>query len=291
MQIVETISEARASVAVARVAGQSVGLVPTMGALHPGHLSLIAAARGRDDFVVVSIFVNPTQFDPGDDYDRYPRNLACDAELAEQAGVDLIFDPTPEEMYGKGSVTWVSIEGLTAGLCGRFRPGHFRGVTTVVSKLFNIIQPDRAYFGEKDYQQLVVIKRMVQDLSIPVQIVGFPTVREADGLAVSSRNQYLSPEQRAVAPRFYEALQAGAELARHGSTGAEVEQFVTKTLGKEPMFRVQYVQAVAPDTLEPRAEAGAPMVIAAAVFLGDTRLIDNVKVREGSSYAQIDDQV
>jgi len=264
MRIVETISQLRADIAQARASGKIVGLVPTMGALHAGHLSLIEAASSRDDFVVVSVFVNPTQFGPEEDYERYPRQLTRDAQLAKQAGAHLVFAPSPVEMYPDDHSTWVEVGELTEGLCGRFRPGHFRGVTTVVTKLLNIVQPDRAYFGEKDYQQLVVIRRMTRDLNIPVEIVGLPTVREADGLAVSSRNQYLDAQQRAAAPQLYQALQHGAEVARKGASGAQ------------------------PETLQPRGEARAPMVIAAAAYLGDTRLIDNIKIEEDATDAQND---
>ncbi len=271
MRIVETISELRVStIAQTRASGEVVGLVPTMGALHAGHLALIQAASERDDFVVVSIFVNPTQFGPEEDYKQYPRQLARDAELAEQAGAHLIFAPSPAEMYPVDHSTWVEVKDLTNGLCGRFRPGHFRGVTTVVTKLLNIVQPDRAYFGEKDYQQLIVIKRLVRDLNMPVEIVGRPTVREADGLAVSTRNQYLDIQQRAAAPQLYQALQHGAEAARKGASGTEVEQVVQESLANEPMFIVQYVQAIDPETLQPRGEARAPMVIAAARDLAAT---------------------
>jgi len=288
VRIAETISELRADIAQVRAFGKAVGLVPTMGALHAGHLSLIEAANQRDDFVVVSVFVNPTQFGPEEDYQRYPRQLTRDAELAEQVGGDLIFAPSRAEMYPDDHSTWVDVENLTEGLCGRFRPGHFRGVTTVVTKLLNIVQPDRAYFGEKDYQQLTVIKRLVCDLNMPVEIVGLPTVRETDGLAVSSRNQYLDTQQRAAAPRLYQALQHGAEAARLNASGTQAEEVVRKLLADEPMFRVQYVQAVDPETLQPRNEAGAPMVIAVAAYLGDIRLIDNIRIEEDATDAQND---
>lgn len=288
VRIVETISKLRTDIAQARASGKIVGLVPTMGALHAGHLSLIEAASKGDDFVVVSIFVNPTQFGPEDDYQRYPRQLTHDAQLAEEAGGDLIFAPSRAEMYPDDHSTWVEVGDLTEGLCGRFRPGHFRGVTTVVTKLLNIVQPDRAYFGEKDYQQLVVIKRLVRDLNMPVEIVGLPTVREADGLAVSTRNQYLDAQQRAAAPQLYQVLQHGAEAARKGASGAQVEVVVRESLASEPMFTVQYVQAVEPESLQPRGEAGAPMVVAAAAYLGDTRLIDNIKIEEDATDAQND---
>ncbi len=289
MRIVETISELRVStIAQARACGKVVGLVPTMGALHAGHLSLIEAASQRDDFVVVSVFVNPTQFGPEEDYERYPQQLTRDAELAEQAGGHLIFAPSRAEMYPDDHSTWVAVKDITEGLCGESRPGHFRGVTTVVTKLLNIVQPDRAYFGEKDYQQLLVIKRLVRDLNMPVEIVGLPTVREADGLAVSTRNQYLDTQQRAAAPQLYQALQHGAEAARKGASGAQVEEAVRQSLASEPMFAVQYVQAVDPETLQPRGKARAPMVIAAAAYLGDTRLIDNIKIEEDATDAQND---
>ncbi len=289
MRIVETISELRVStIAQVRASGKLVGLVPTMGALHAGHLSLIEAANQRDDFVVVSVFVNPTQFGPDEDYQRYPRQLARDAQLAEQAGGDLIFAPSRAEMYPDDHSTWVEVEELTEGLCGSLRPGHFRGVTTVVTKLLNIVQPDRAYFGEKDYQQLIVIKRLVRDLKMPVEIVGLPTVREADGLAVSTRNQYLDTQQRAAAPRLYQALQHGAQAARKGASGTKVESVVRKLLASELRFTVQYVQAVDLETLQPRGQAGVPMVITAAAYLGDTRLIDNIKIEEDAINAEND---
>ncbi len=288
MQIVTEIPQVRRVVSAAKQSGQRVGLVPTMGALHAGHLSLIETARANDDFVAISIFVNPTQFGPGEDYQEYPRQLQHDAQKAERAGVDLIFAPSAEEMYPEGHCSYVEVEGLTEGLCGRYRSGHFRGVTTVVAKLLNIIQPDVAYFGEKDYQQLIAIKQMVRDLNMPVEIVGLPTVREADGLAVSSRNQYLTTEERQVAPLLYQALQAGAEMVRRGAASQQAAEEVKRILAEQPLFRVQYVQAVHPETLQPAEWAGPPMVIAAAVLLGETRLIDNIKVEEGTDNAQVD---
>lgn len=284
MRTASEIFHIRPIISSARRRGQRIGLVPTMGALHAGHLSLIETARANDDFVVISIFVNPTQFGPGEDYQQYPHQLDEDGRMAEQLGVDLIFAPTVEEMYPEGFCSYVAVEGLTEDLCGRYRPGHFRGVTTVVAKLLNIIQPDAAYFGEKDYQQLIVIKRMVSDLNIPVEIVGLPTVREPDGLAVSSRTRYLTDEQRQVAPLLYEALQAGAELVRKGAAGSEAAEHVKRMLVEQPLFGVQYVEAVHPETLQPAEYSGPPMVIAVAAYLGDTRLIDNIKI-EGSNNA------
>ncbi|MGC9319273.1 MAG: pantoate--beta-alanine ligase [Armatimonadota bacterium] len=278
MQIAETKQQVRDAVAPARAEGATIGLVPTMGALHEGHLSLVRRSVAECDFTVVSIFVNPTQFSPGEDLARYPRDLEGDARRCEETGVDLIFAPSVDEMYHERACTVVTVKGLTEGLCGAHRPGHFDGVTTVVCKLLNIVRPDRAYFGEKDYQQLVVIRAMVRDLDMPVEVVGCRTVRGPDGLAASSRNRYLSEREREVAPRLYQALQTGAEAAREGATGREVERLVTRELETEPLFRLQYVRAVHPETLEPREDKGVPMVIAAAAYLGETRLIDNVRV-------------
>jgi pantoate--beta-alanine ligase len=270
----------REAVADARAEGRSIGLVPTMGALHEGHLSLVRGAVEGCDFVVVSIFVNPTQFGPDEDLDSYPRDLEGDAAKVEELGADLVFAPSPNEMYAPNACTTVSVDVLTEGLCGAHRPGHFDGVTTVVCKLLNIVTPDRAYFGRKDYQQLTVIRRMVRDLDMPVEVIGLPTVREEDGLALSSRNEYLSERERAAAPKLHEALEAGAEAARDGATGAEVERLVATQLGEEPLFDLQYVKAVDANTLQPLGDESGPMVIAAAAYLGDTRLIDNVAVEE-----------
>jgi pantoate--beta-alanine ligase len=278
MQICRTKQDIREAVAAARAHGLTIGLVPTMGALHEGHLSLVRAAVDGADHVVVSIFVNPTQFGEGEDLDEYPRDLEGDAAKCEELGADLIFAPGDDEMHAEDACTVVSVKGLTVGLCGTHRPGHFDGVTTVVSKLFNIVQPDRAWFGRKDYQQLVVIRRMVRDLDMPVEVLGGPTVREEDGLALSSRNQYLSERERRVAPKLYQALKTGAGAAREGATGREVERIVAAELGEEPLFRLQYVRAVAPETLNSLEDETGRMVIAAAAYLGDTRLIDNVEV-------------
>ncbi len=278
MQIAWTKQEVRDAVAAARSEGLSVGLVPTMGALHEGHMSLVRRAVEECDYSVVSIFVNPTQFGPGEDLEAYPRDLETDAKLCEAEGVNLVFAPSVEEMYDSNSCTVVSVKGLTEGLCGAHRPGHFDGVTTVVCKLFNIVQPDRAYFGLKDYQQFVVVRAMTRDLDIPVEIKGCPTVREEDGLAASSRNRYLNERERRAAPKLYEALLAGARAAREGATGREVERVVAEVLGQEPLFRPQYIRAVDPETLTPLEDSSGPMVIAAAAYLGDTRLIDNVTV-------------
>jgi pantoate--beta-alanine ligase len=278
MRVADTIAEVRAFVRSARNDGKSIGLVPTMGALHEGHAALMRRARADEDIVIVSLFVNPLQFGPNEDFDSYPRDFESDARLAQAEGVDLIFAPPVDEMYPRENLTTVSVARLTEGLCGAYRPGHFNGVTTVCAKLFNIVQPNRAYFGEKDYQQLQVIRRMVADLNFPIGIVGIPTVREPDGLALSSRNRYLTPEERRAAPALYRALQAGAEAVRSGATGPQAEVVVAEALATEPLFTLQYVSAVHPETLEPATWAGPPMVIAAAAFLGRARLIDNIKV-------------
>ncbi len=278
MQVARTVAEVRTAIAEARERGTVIGCVPTMGALHEGHLSLVRRARAECGYVVVTVFVNPTQFAPGEDYAKYPRREARDLELATAAGAELAFLPSAEEMYPRDAGTTVQVAGLTEPMCGRFRAGHFDGVTTVVAKLLNIVQPDRAYFGEKDFQQLQVVKRMARDLNLPVTIVGCPTVREPDGLALSSRNAYLSKEDRRAAPALYLALQAGAEVVARGGTAEEAEEATRRALASEPRFRLQYVEARRPDTLERDDEPGPPMVIAAAAYLGDTRLIDNVVV-------------
>lgn len=278
MRLESTVRGVRAFVDAARREGKSVGLVPTMGAFHAGHLSLMRRAVADNDVTVVSLFVNPTQFGPREDFRQYPRDLEGDAQKAREVGVSLIFAPSEEEMYAPDACTWVIVDRLTEDLCGRHRPGHFKGVTTVVTKLLNIVQPDRAYFGEKDYQQLQVVRRMVRDLLIPVEIISQPTVREPDGLAMSSRNAYLSPEERQAAVRLPQALQAAADLVRQGATGAEAVQFALELLRREPLLRPQYVAAVDPETLQDRSAGGAPLVLAAAVMVGKTRLIDNIRV-------------
>ncbi|MFQ6097101.1 MAG: pantoate--beta-alanine ligase [Armatimonadota bacterium] len=259
-----------------REAGRTVGLVPTMGYFHEGHLSLMRAARGRDDVVVVSLFVNPTQFGPGEDYDRYPRDEDRDAALAEQVGVDVLFVPSVEEMYPEGDVTTVEVAKLTDGMCGAFRPGHFRGVTTVCVKLFNITMPHRAYFGLKDYQQYVVIRRMVRDLHLDLEIVACPTVREPDGLAMSSRNELLSAEEREAALVLSRALCAAEEMIRSGETSADVvREAVREAVQAEPLARLQYVEVADAETLAPLERVGGRVVVALAAHVGPTRLIDN----------------
>ena len=280
MKLVKTVGEVREAVGAARREEKSIGFVPTMGYLHEGHLALIRRARAENGFVVVSIFVNPTQFGPAEDFDRYPRDLDRDLDLCRAAGVDLVFAPEVAEMYPPGYQTYVEVEKLSQGLCGASRPGHFRGVATVVTKLFNIVAPDRAYFGEKDAQQLRVIKRMVADLNLPVAIVPVPTVREPDGLAMSSRNTYLSPDERRAALVLYRALSLAAELFAQGERRAEVLLTrMRELIAAEPLARIDYVAVVDDETLTPVEEIDRPVLVALAVFIGRTRLIDNLVLR------------
>ena len=281
MRVVTSVSEARAVLDAARARGETVALVPTMGALHEGHLSLIRAARAENDVVVVSIFVNPTQFGPKEDLERYPRDLDRDRGLCEDAGADLIFSPPAEEMYPRGFSTWVEVEGLTDGLCGRSRPGHFRGVCTVVTKLLSICSPERAYFGEKDAQQLAVITRMVRDLDLRVAVVPCPTVREADGLAMSSRNARLTPEERAQASTLYRALGTAKDLVDAGERDPAVLQDALRAvLAEADLGEVDYVEIVRTDDLTPVTAIEGTCLIAVAVKFGGsgTRLIDNIRV-------------
>lgn len=272
-----TTAATRAALEQARARGLTVGLVPTMGALHEGHLSLIRKARADGGVVIVSIFVNPTQFGQGEDLRHYPRPLEHDRDLAAAAGADLIFAPSVLEMYPEGYSTWVDLEGLTAGLCGRSRPGHFRGVCTVVTKLLNICRPDRAYFGEKDAQQLVVVTRMARDLNLAVEIVPCPTVREADGLALSSRNARLTAEQRQEAPVLYRALLAARELLHGGERDAAVlDGTVRSVLAEATLGRIDYVEIVNKADLSPVVTVRGECLVAVAVWFGDTRLIDNI---------------
>ena len=254
-----------------------VGLVPTMGYLHEGHLSLVRRARQECDRVVVSIFVNPTQFGPHEDLSRYPRDLDRDLSLLEPLGTDLVWIPTAEIMYPPGYQTWVEVEGITHPLEGAMRPGHFRGVTTVVAKLFNAVQPHRAYFGQKDAQQAAVIRQMTRDLSYPLEIVVCPIVREPDGLAMSSRNVYLDPEQRKAATVLSRSLRAAREAYERGEREAEkLRQIMNDVLATEPLAQVQYVSCADYDTLEELETVTGKALLSMAVFVGKTRLIDNV---------------
>lgn len=280
MKIVETIKEVREQVKDWKMQGLTVGLVPTMGYLHEGHQSLMEAARKDNDKVVVSIFVNPMQFGPTEDLDQYPRDLEHDAALCEKAGVDLIFHPEPEEMYEKDFCSFVDMTGLTEGLCGKTRPIHFRGVCTVVNKLFHIVAPDRAYFGQKDGQQLAVIRRMVRDLNMDIQIVGCPIVREADGLAKSSRNTYLSEEERKAALILSKTIALGKELAETQKDAAKVLQAMREKLETEPLAKIDYVEAVDAFSMEPVDELRGECMLAMAVYIGKTRLIDNTLIHQ-----------
>ncbi|MBI3549426.1 MAG: pantoate--beta-alanine ligase [Elusimicrobia bacterium] len=260
--------------------GLSLGFVPTMGALHAGHLSLIRRARRENHRVAVSIFVNPLQFGPTEDYSRYPRPVSRDTALCRKAGADVLLLPEPAAMYPEGFGTHVEVEGVSDTLCGSFRPGHFRGVATVVLKLFNMMRPHRAYFGEKDYQQLTILRRMSRDLNVPIEIVGCPTVREADGLALSSRNAYLAPHERAWAPRLYQALSAGAAYARThpGDAAGGLLKTVRAGIDTIPGARPDYVALVDAASLEPAKRLRGELRLLAAVRIGKTRLIDNIPV-------------
>ena len=286
MNTIETVDDLRTQVAAWRGAGERVAFVPTMGNLHAGHLTLIAEARARAQRVVASIFVNPMQFGPAEDLDAYPRTLARDRELLEAAGCDLLFAPGVATVYPRGSEaqTRVEVPGLSDVLCGESRPGHFRGVATVVCKLFNMVQPDVALFGEKDFQQLLVIRRMVEDLAMPVEIVGVPTVREPDGHAMSSRNGYLSPSERARAPALRRVLTAARQSLLAGCGVASVEQEAADAL-REAGLAPDYVQVRAAHDLRPATEADRALVILAAAYLGRARLIDNLAVERDANAA------
>jgi len=279
MRVIPDITTCRDAVRAAQQAGNRVGLVPTMGALHDGHLSLVRAARAGCDMTAVTIFVNPTQFGPGEDLASYPRTLEKDLELCEQAGVDLVFTPEVETMYPGGTYTTVHVEKLTEGLCGAYRPRHFDGVTTVVAKLFQILPADAAYFGEKDYQQLVVIKQMVRDLNIPIEIVGCPTVRESDGLALSSRNAYLSSDERQQALSLSRALMAAREQVASGECDAmALTARIRRTIEDAGPAKIDYVAVVDPEDLTLLTEIERDARICLAVRIGNCRLIDNIGV-------------
>ena len=276
MKTVTTLSELRAARA---GLPEPVGFVPTMGYLHAGHLSLARRAKEECASAVASIFVNPTQFGPGEDLSKYPRDLARDLSLLESVGVDLVWTPTPEVMYPSEFQTWVEVEGLTRPLEGELRPGHFRGVTTVVAKLFNAVGPDKAYFGQKDAQQAAVIRRMTKDLDFPIEIVVCPTLREADGLAMSSRNTYLNPEERQAATVLFRALSAARSAYDSGERAAEkLRVLVRDTVAAEPLARLQYVSCADYDTLEELETVRGMALLSMAVFMGKTRLIDNFVV-------------
>lgn len=281
MNIIETVAGIRKQVKLWRSDGLKIGFVPTMGYLHEGHQSLIELACKENDRVVVSVFVNPTQFGPTEDLDSYPRDLKRDAALCESIGADVIFHPTPEEMYPNRFCSFVDMDVLTKELCGLSRPVHFRGVCTVVSKLFNIVNPDRAYFGEKDAQQLAVIKRMVMDLNMDIEIVGCPIIREADGLAKSSRNTYLSAEERKAALVLSKSIFAAKQLAEQGETDAKkVVKKMTDIINSEPLAKIDYVKIVDLMTMQQIEKLDRPFLAAIAVYIGNTRLIDNFMMNE-----------
>lgn len=280
MKIVGTVKEVREQVKEWKKQGLSVGLVPTMGYLHEGHKSLMEAARKDNDKVVVSIFVNPMQFGPTEDLATYPRDLDHDAALCESVGVDLIFHPEAEEMYEKDFCSFVDMTGLTEGLCGKTRPIHFRGVCTVVNKLFNIVTPDHAYFGQKDGQQLAVIKRMVRDLNMDIEIVGCPIVREEDGLAKSSRNTYLSPEERKAALILSKTVALGKELAKTEKDANKVVEAMKENIKTEPLAKIDYVEAVDALSMAPVEKLEGTCMLAMAVYIEKTRLIDNTLINE-----------
>lgn len=280
MKIVGTVKEVREQVKEWKKQGLSVGFVPTMGYLHEGHKSLMDAARKGNDKVVVSIFVNPMQFGPTEDLATYPRDLDHDAALCESAEVDLIFHPEAEEMYEKDFCSFVDMTGLTEGLCGKTRPIHFRGVCTVVNKLFNIVTPDHAYFGQKDGQQLAVIKRMVRDLNMDIEIVGCPIIREEDGLAKSSRNTYLSSEERKAALILSKTVALGKELAKTEKDANKVVEAMKKNIETEPLAKIDYVEAVDALSMAPVEKLEGTCMLAMAVYIGKTRLIDNTLINE-----------
>ena len=277
MNVCGTVEETRSFSRAARAAGKTIGFVPTMGALHEGHLSLVRAARAQSDVVVVSVFVNPTQFGPNEDFSKYPRNLERDRELLEQEKIDLLFAPSVHEIYGEAPLTYVTVEGLSEKLDGISRPGHFRGVTTVVSKLFNIIEPDLAFFGQKDAAQVAIIRRMVREMKIPVEIVACPIVREPDGLAMSSRNTYLNAEERKRALVLRQSLMAVEEAFKGGERRAShLIDSALRVFANKPSVRLDYFQIVDPETLERVEAVSGPTLVAVAAYVGATRLIDNL---------------
>jgi len=281
METITTVKEMQRRSEQLRREGKKIAFVPTMGYLHEGHLSLMREGRKRGNILLISIFVNPTQFGPGEDYDRYPRDMKRDLALVQGVGVDICFNPSAQEMYPDGFQTAVEVEGVTKNLCGISRPGHFRGVTTVVAKLFNIVKPHLAFFGQKDYQQLIAIKRMVEDLDMDIELIGMPTIRETDGLAMSSRNAYLDPEQRKEATSLYRALLKGKELYHQGERStAVILNHVRGIIEEGKSAAIDYAKICDAHTLEDIEEIKGEAVIAVAVKIGKTRLIDNIILKE-----------
>jgi pantoate--beta-alanine ligase len=283
MKVAETIKSVRLLVKQGWKAGRTIGLVPTMGALHEGHISLIKRSIKNGDFVVVSIFVNPTQFGPKEDFNKYPRPMRADLKICKEQSVDVVFIPSAEEMYKAGTVTWVDVGKLSEPMCGEFRPGHFRGVATICAKLFNVVCPDFAYFGQKDAQQAAIIKRMVADLNFPLKIVVCPTVRAADGLALSSRNQYLSVEERQDATCIYRALKAGEEMIKGGARSPKtIISRMRKIISASPTLTgIDYISIVDAESLQGLNRIAGRALIAVAIRMGKTRLIDNIIVDAG----------
>ncbi|OGS17945.1 MAG: pantoate--beta-alanine ligase [Elusimicrobia bacterium RIFOXYA2_FULL_40_6] len=283
MKVIKNISLMQQIVKTLHTKHKTIGLVPTMGALHEGHISLVKKARKENDIVIVSIFVNPAQFGPKEDYLRYPRPFNKDSKLCKQNGIDYIFNPTVKEMYPADYLTYVKVEKMSDILCGKFRPGHFKGVATIVAKLFNITQPDRAYFGEKDFQQLTIIKKMVSDLNFPVKIVPCPTLREKDGLAMSSRNIYLKPEERKVANKIHRSLSNVKDIVKKKNE-RNIKKLLSELksqLGSTPGLKNQYINIIKPLTLEEeKNDIHYPARIVFAGYLGKTRLIDNIEIKE-----------
>lgn len=279
MKIIRSLRRMQKEIRFQKKKGRRVGFVPTMGYLHEGHLSLIRRARRENDLVVASIFVNPVQFGPNEDYKEYPRDLRKDAALCEKEGVDYIFYPSVKSMYPKGYSTYVKVEGLTENLCGKFRPAHFRGVTTVVTKLFNIVEPDIAYLGQKDAQQAIVIKRMTEDLNMGIKIKVMPTLREKDGLAMSSRNAYLSSDERRSAPTVYRALQLARDLIELGDRDAGRIKSRMRKMLLSAVSKIDYISIVDPASLKDIKQIKGKALVAVAVWIGDSRLIDNVEVK------------
>ncbi len=279
MQVIHQISELKKTIKETKEKGLSIGFVPTMGFLHEGHLFLMRTARKENDLLVISIFVNPLQFGEGEDLEEYPRDLTKDRELAYEVGCDLVFAPPVQEMYPPRYATFVDVERLTGNLCGATRPGHFRGVTTVVTKLFNLVQPDRAYFGQKDAQQALVLKKMVNDLNMNLELIVLPTVREEDGLAMSSRNSYLSPQNRREAAILYRSLQQAQEMVAGGERDASViKETITMTIKNNTSALIDYIEITDTRNIKPLAILEGECLIALAVKFGETRLIDNLLV-------------
>jgi len=278
--LIKSIEEMKKVIKKEKQIGKSVGFVPTMGYLHEGHISLIRCSKKDNNITVVSIFVNPIQFGENEDLDRYPRDIERDYKICMEEGVDYVFYPSYEEMYPEDFSTYVEVKGLTEGLCGAFRPGHFRGVTTVVTKLFNIVNPDRAYFGKKDYQQYRVIKKMVSDLNMDVEVIGCPLIREKDGLAMSSRNKYLSKEERESSLSLSKALFKAKEMFENGEKDPQkIKKMIEEIILSYPLVKeIQYIEIVDPETLKPKKRLEKSDIIALAVYVGNTRLIDNIEL-------------